>query len=1415
MRRLEIIFVVSILALATGLATAQQRVVVRLANSAAPVALLRFGSRPAVSDALVRGKALDAVQSTAQQTLLEHLSRYVVIELPPDVDIAKIALIDGVEEVRPLQRIRLHEESLTNDSLGDRQFALHRIGARNAWERATGKGVVVGIIDTGIDWTHEDLVGALSITAAEDVNGNRRFDAWSSQDTIGGVAGDLNGVDDDGNGIIDDVIGIDLVDQTVRNLGDDRDYDPVPFDEQGHGTLVGGVIAATPNNEKGIAGLAYDARLRIVRAFDATGNAEEDDIASAIIYLALQGVDVINMSFGDGVDSPLMCDAVRFAHERGCLLVASVGNTGTTSRQFPAGYDNVIAVASTNDENRRSPFSSTGSLVALSAPGQAIVTTSVGSRYRTVNGTSFAAPYVAATIAMMRQRFPSMSTSDVRATLQQRTLDLGQRGWDELFGAGLLQADAALADGPWSRVEITSPANEIEIDREASAEIDVMGSSMLASFAGYELAWGEGLSPRLWSTVVSSQTAVRDGKLGRVIVPASDSQVVTLRLRVQSSDGRHLDVFRRLRVVGQESFVIRSVEIVPAWRSDRRTSVISVRTSRACECELTPVSSDWPLVQSLRRARRHSLIMPDTSILNEPHPVRLRCRPFRGEARDTVVILNSHSQGAGADAHWRPVGAASWSGYVLNDVRDIYRDGRATVVMNDLSRGSFGGLVTRQFVDGAWLTRDSVPDVYIPRGIGDANGNGRFDLLVHSVGKLVLCEQREPNGSPMGTVIFADTSGSLNGAGMADIDGDGREELIALSDDECQVFTFKGTAFRLLGSITNPTPPEPGNAINRVDEISVACGDFDGDGRMEIAFGDTDGDLIIGEWQGTRFDVTYTLTLPGAGGSGFVASGDVTGDGRPDVLFGVPDSSDPDSNGDYGRSLWTYTLVSSATENAYDIAWQDRVAGVRYGVGFRNGVAVGDLDDEAGEEIIIGAFPRLYVFGRDDSDTGASIICKRFIADVASPRFLIHDLDGNGRNELGYGITIPELGVMTSFAFTEALPVELRAPSALRARWVDDELRLDWLSREPSLSIIEQAEPSGPFAVVDTTTGSSFTVPLNDFTLPALRFRIRALNPSSGKVSPPSNTITVFRPDSTSRFVLERDSVFESELRDGLKIRLISSADLDLRALTTSVAELRDASGLRLGRATSVVPRSARDVIVAFFANEARDSIRISIRGLRDASGKGLATAEFVLRVLVDPRATSDVALTSVRVESLRQIHITFSEPIDLTAESVSNYRLTPAGRIISATRVADSEVRLQLDDSEPLQARGVPYSITATAITSQSGSRMTKGPGATLLFTVVAPDLVAVYTYPQPLRLGQHTVLTIGGLPASATVEVLDASFSPLAQLETSSGVGGIQWDLRLSAGRTLVPGLYYVRVTDPSSPGSDPVMRKFWVER
>ena len=261
------------------------------------------------------------------------------------------------------------------DGLYADQWGLPRIGAPWAWDHTTGSGIVVAVVDSGIDVHHRDLAGRLFTNPGE-------------------VAG--NGVDDDGNGYVDDIHGWDIVD-------DDSDVsDPaIP-----HGTQVASVALGTRNGF-GLVGAAPSAVLLPVRA--CRTQCQLLDVAAAIVYATEVGADVINLSIGGQAEAGPLADAVDYAEDAGVVVVAAAGNGGDDIDDggfVPAGLPNanLISVAATDRSDRLWPGSNTGiSLVDVGAPGVEVVTAvpappdgpSVGT------GTSFSAPHAAAVAALV------------------------------------------------------------------------------------------------------------------------------------------------------------------------------------------------------------------------------------------------------------------------------------------------------------------------------------------------------------------------------------------------------------------------------------------------------------------------------------------------------------------------------------------------------------------------------------------------------------------------------------------------------------------------------------------------------------------------------------------------------------------------------------------------------------------------------------------------------------------------------------------------------------------------------------------------------------------------------------------------------------------------------------------------------
>ncbi|WP_421877886.1 cadherin domain-containing protein [Pacificispira sp.] len=280
-----------------------------------------------------------------------------------------------------------------NDPSYGSLYGLRYISAPDAWEiRSDASSVVIGVIDTGIDVDHPDLVNNL----------------WVNEGEIWG-----DGIDNDGNGYIDDYNGYDFFND--RGIGPGSNSDG-----HGHGTHVAGTIAAEGNNGIGVSGVAWNASLMAVKIFSDAGTTNTAAIIAGIQYATMMGAQVTNNSWGGGAYNTSILSAIEAAQAADSIFVAAAGNddgvNNDVSPHYPSSYnlDNIVAVASTDSFDRLSSFSNYGATtVDLGAPGTGIYSTYKNSTYATLNGTSMATPHVTGAIALMKAENPSLSYSEI------------------------------------------------------------------------------------------------------------------------------------------------------------------------------------------------------------------------------------------------------------------------------------------------------------------------------------------------------------------------------------------------------------------------------------------------------------------------------------------------------------------------------------------------------------------------------------------------------------------------------------------------------------------------------------------------------------------------------------------------------------------------------------------------------------------------------------------------------------------------------------------------------------------------------------------------------------------------------------------------------------------------------------------
>lgn len=308
-----------------------------------------------------------------------------------------------------------------NDPLFSSQTNLPLIDVPSAWLVTSGSSnIPIAVIDTGIDLSHEDLVGKL----------------WVNSDEIPN-----NGIDDDHNGYIDDYNGYDFLNNDANLL-----------DVHGHGTGIASIIAAQTNNGKGMAGINWQSPIMVLKALNSVGGGDFGTVARAIRYAADNGAKLINMSFGAIDDYSDLANAVNYALDRQVTIIAAVGNNHGQGIFYPAAYDRVIAVSSVSDGGQFSSFSNYGVGVDLTAPGENILMAGSSangtSSYVRGSGSSFAAAEVTGVASLLLARYPTLSPVQVSSILKTTATSLSNDPNDIYFGAGRVDAGKAVNYSP-------------------------------------------------------------------------------------------------------------------------------------------------------------------------------------------------------------------------------------------------------------------------------------------------------------------------------------------------------------------------------------------------------------------------------------------------------------------------------------------------------------------------------------------------------------------------------------------------------------------------------------------------------------------------------------------------------------------------------------------------------------------------------------------------------------------------------------------------------------------------------------------------------------------------------------------------------------------------------------------------------
>ncbi|MEX1030521.1 MAG: S8 family peptidase [Paenibacillaceae bacterium] len=330
---------------------------------------------------------------------------------------------DNVAYVEPHYYYMTNNEPIPNDDLfAPHQWNLPITQTVEGWGISKGNdNIIIAVLDTGVDLNHPDLQGRL-------------------------------------------VDGLNIIQP-----------EQAPSDDVGHGTHVTGVISATVNNLEGVAGMTWYDKVMPIKVLDQSGAGTTYSVAQGIIWATDHGAKVINMSLGNYAQAEFLHDAVRYAYDRDVVLIAASGNDNTDQPGYPAAYPEVFAVAATDQQQQRAPFSNYGDYIDIAAPGVSIASTYPDNQYAALSGTSMASPHVAALAALIRSVNPLLNNTEVMNIMRDTANDLGKRGKDDQFGYGQINVKQAL-------IQASNTKNSVRLFPEwVKREIEYIRSKYIAS----------------------------------------------------------------------------------------------------------------------------------------------------------------------------------------------------------------------------------------------------------------------------------------------------------------------------------------------------------------------------------------------------------------------------------------------------------------------------------------------------------------------------------------------------------------------------------------------------------------------------------------------------------------------------------------------------------------------------------------------------------------------------------------------------------------------------------------------------------------------------------------------------------------------------------------------------------------------
>ena len=1254
---------------------------------------------------------------------------------------------------------------IPNDSLYPNQWALSKLRMEQAWDVEQGNPqVIIGVIDTGIDYQSEDFNNRIWVNSIEDLNQNGRLDSL-----------DINGIDDDQNGYIDDVIGWDFTHAPgFPDNGDFLDPDNDPMDDYpgGHGTPVAGIIGAATDNHVGIAGIAPGIRLMALRAGTASGYLEEDDVAEAIIYAVQNGCKIINMSFGDLVYSHLLKEAVDYGTTNGVIFVASAGNSGSQILQFPAAYDNTISVGATNFENQLAPFSNYGSKIDLVAPGQDILSTGANNFYGNYSGTSFSAPMVCGVLGLLWSQQPTTHREAVIGQLVAGCMDLGSPGWDIYYGHGLLDAYMILSSPQTSRARIDYPETRSGVKDSAVA---ILGTAAGSDFRKYILSYGIGENPLQMETIFENNFQVNSDTLGLWITEPLTDTTYTLELRLTNRDLSTV-VSRTIVFLDRTPPALLDLQPIPLMVKDKHGFLIKILTDDQTRAimhyrEKGDFDFNQTLISNYLNNRHTFLITQDHTTRELEYFISLENSSGLQTIADNggQFYLLDLDVPATITALFEQIAFADGTGYFMNREADFNGDGILDVVGNIELSGQGSSLIgTLNFENDAFTSYPGTRPAF-GRDAYDIDSDGRPDLLAGYGGVSYVFDGESLPGFTAEPKQFGLTD--FWAARMANLIDDVYTEIFALHINQWTIFRLENPADLALTQIQILQNPTEGENNYGVPYAEIT--DLNQNGKPEIIIGDYDGDLIIYETTvSNQFEPITTIRLPGEDATHRFAAGDVDGDGQDEIVCATQKLADYQGESSRLGQYWILDVLEWNPAGELEIVWEKNFHGIVDLKDAYSGVTVKDYDNDGRAEIFFTPFPQAYYIEYENStyqvnwyfdginSNSVPLLAENQIMLVTQSEILAF------QNLVSPQRPQPPSRVWAASADTNHIEIIWDSVNGADAYLI---FRKNVAGQQIDSLVSMNTTYLDTFVQVDQvylywiqTVDSSFTIPQSR--------NSKTLNVSSE--NPPK--FLGLKEQSNSQLLLE----FDKPLGE------LSFAVGNYRILPESIIP-----------STAVRGKAGYQVLLGFHKAILPGMYELHADHLVNSSGVPFYqdTLKVPFRMIpVDKKPY----IKQVTMVSKSELLVSFNHPMDQNSvENISNYHIDPVDEVIRALLDTDNShnLHLFLHGKNRMGSLGVDYYLEVEGLQDVWGVPLATEGGNRYLIQRDLNNLEEVMVFPNPLHPGAaEEKITFGNVPLGCEISVYTANGELVKRMKNENANGGISWGLRNDNGQLIRNGVY-----------------------